>query len=315
VDDEQVGFGTHAGKGTDELVRAAGSLLDAVRGLRWPARDAVAGGTVGTHRSRRQGAAVEFTEYRAYRQGDDTRRIDWRLFARTDRAYLRITDDHSVHPMRIVLDASASMAFPTDTRAKWRAAQLMAIGLAAVARATGDPVTVAVVGESTIRQRSLRGDRALVAELVSVVGDNGVGGRAHLAPVVRAGLVDGRPAARLILISDWLGDLDETIAAAREARATGAAVFVVHVVAAEELEPEAGAHLVSDPEEASLRRVLTDRTRARYQAAFGAWRERVRDAWRGAGAMYVAARAGDDPAAIVRRLVRTAAAGSAAAAS
>src|SRR5260221_11311354 len=57
-------------------------LLDAVRGIRWPARSAVRGGIPGTHTSRLRGISAEFTEYRPYRQGDDTRRIDWKLFAR-----------------------------------------------------------------------------------------------------------------------------------------------------------------------------------------------------------------------------------------
>ena len=73
-----------------------GALLDAVRGVQWPARRVVPAGPVGAHHSRMRGASTEFAEYRAYRQGDEARRIDWRLLARSDRAYVRLTTDRAV---------------------------------------------------------------------------------------------------------------------------------------------------------------------------------------------------------------------------
>src|SRR5918995_1856987 len=106
------------------------AILDSVRGIRWPARSAVRGGIPGAHTSRMRGSSAEFTEYRPYRQGDDLRRIDWKLFARTDRAYIRLSNDRAILPTTVVLDASASMAFPVESLAKWNLAAQLAIGLA-----------------------------------------------------------------------------------------------------------------------------------------------------------------------------------------
>src|SRR3954471_20022843 len=122
------------------------ALLDAVRGIRWPARSIVRGGIPGGHTSRVWGSSAEFSEYRPYRQGDDLRRIDWKLFARSDRAYIRLSNDRSILPTMIVVDASASMAFPVSTNGKWRLAAQIAVALAAVARNSGDSVGVAVAG-------------------------------------------------------------------------------------------------------------------------------------------------------------------------
>nr|MDQ3081568.1 DUF58 domain-containing protein [Gemmatimonadota bacterium] len=72
------------------------NLLDTVRGIRWPARSAVRGGIPGAHNSRLRGTSAEFTEYRPYRQGDDLGRIDWKLFARSDRAYIRLSNDRAI---------------------------------------------------------------------------------------------------------------------------------------------------------------------------------------------------------------------------
>src|SRR3954469_4503869 len=121
-----------------------GALLDAVRGVHWQARRPVTAGHAGAHHSRRRGTSAKFTKYRLYRQGDDARRIDWRLLARSDRAYIRLATDRAVLPTAIVMDASASMAFPLLSNAKWHQAQKIAIGLAAVVHADGDPVGVAV---------------------------------------------------------------------------------------------------------------------------------------------------------------------------
>src|SRR5918999_3465257 len=123
---------------------AYGTLLDDLRGVVWPARRAARGAAAGSHASRLTGASPEFTEYRPYRQGDDPRRLDWKLLARTDRAYLRITSDRATHATWVVLDASASMGYPPDSRAKWEQACALAAGLLAVAHAGGDPVGLAV---------------------------------------------------------------------------------------------------------------------------------------------------------------------------
>jgi uncharacterized protein (DUF58 family) len=75
---------------------------------------------------------------RRYRQGDDPRQLDWRLLARSDRAYVRLTDDRIVRPTWLVLDASASMAFPSAEAAdgKWGMARALAVGLLTLGAAT-----------------------------------------------------------------------------------------------------------------------------------------------------------------------------------
>src|SRR4051795_11963883 len=147
-----------------------GALLDAVRGVHWQARRAVTGAIAGTHHSKQRGTSAEFTEYRLYRQGDDPRRIDWRLLARSDRAYIRLATDRAVLPTTIVLDASASMAFPIATREKWRRAQEIAVGLAAVIHADGDPVGIAVADDiGGMRVVPPRTRRGVVGEIARVV--------------------------------------------------------------------------------------------------------------------------------------------------
>src|SRR5688572_3109742 len=152
------------------------ALLDSVRGIRWPAWRAVRGGIPGAHTSRMRGSSAEFTEYRPYAQGDDLGRIDWRLFARSDRAYIRLSNDRAILPTTIVLDASASMAFPTATLGKWRLASELAIGLAAVARSSADPVGLVIARDGQSIQLPPRSRRSLLHELIRTVADIEPGG-------------------------------------------------------------------------------------------------------------------------------------------
>jgi uncharacterized protein (DUF58 family) len=275
------------------------ALLDAVRGIRWPARSTVRGGIPGAHNSRLRGISAEFTEYRPYRQGDDTRRVDWKLFARSDRAYIRLSNDRAILPTMIVLDASASMAFPQATNAKWVLAAQLGVALGAIARQSGDPVGLVVAGENPVLLAP-RMRRSVTHELVRAVAATRPGGSAPLAPSVSIAAQYG---GRLVVITDLLGDADELLTVASRLVASGREVHAVHVIASEEIDPPRGAATVSDPEAPEMRRALTGDTRDSYVAAYGAWRDRIEHEFSDAGVAYSAAIIGEEsPDHLIRRI-------------
>lgn len=285
-------------------VASYGALLDAVRGVQWPARRIVPAGPVGTHHSHMRGASTEFAEYRAYRQGDDPRRLDWRLLARSDRPYIRLTTDRAVLGTTIVLDSSASMAFPVATRAKWRLAREIAVGLAAVAHAAGDPVGLVVStahgkDDGDPRIVAPRTRRSVVDELARVIDDVQPSGTPTLAPLGRLARTP-----RIVVISDMLGDSDELIRMAGARVAAGGEAHAVHVIAREEIELPNRTLLAADPEDPSIERLLTETTRRAYDAAFAEWRAELARQFRAAGAAYTEV-VTDEPAAhAVRRIAR-----------
>lgn len=275
-----------------------GALLDALRGVSWPARIASRGATAGTHKSRLRGNSAEFTEYRAYRQGDDPRRLDWKLLARTNRAYLRITNERATLPTLLVVDASASMFFPVNTGAKWAQARAIAVGLAGVAHSAGDPVALMVPG-SPPRLLPYRARRGVVSDVARVLDGVEPHGDAGLAPVLRE---QGR-ATRLAIVTDLLGDSAALLRIGRERVTRGVEVVLVHIVAREELEPPPGAKLAEDPEDPELRRALVGATRDAYRRAFDAWRAEAARGWRAAGARYVEVVSDEPSERAVRRIV------------
>lgn len=275
-------------------------LLDAVRGIRWPARLAVRGGIPGAHTSRLRGISAEFTEYRPYRQGDDTRRIDWKLFARSDRAYIRLSNDRAILPTMIVLDASASMAFPVSTNAKWMLAAQLGVALGAVARNSGDPVGLVVAQDEEPLMLAPRMRRSVTLEIIRAVSGTRPGGNAPLAPSVSIAAQYG---GRLVIVTDFLGDAAELLTVASRLVAAGREVHAVHVIAREEIDPSSDAAMVSDPESPSVRRALTVETRDSYIAAYAAWRDKIAHEFADAGVTYTTAIVGEEtPDHLIRRI-------------
>ncbi len=106
--------------------------------LRFVTRKRRRGGTWGERRSTRRGAGLEFADYRDYTPGDDPRRVDWNLYARLDRPYVRLFEEEEDLAVSVVLDGSASMAWGEDADARWPAAQRLAGALGAMALLGGD---------------------------------------------------------------------------------------------------------------------------------------------------------------------------------
>src|SRR5688572_32597716 len=91
--------------------------LSALEHMRFVTRHQIEGAYSGRHRSKQQGGAAEFVDYREYAPGEDLRRLDWKVLARTDRPYVRLYQDETNLICTIVLDASGSMQFGGNRRA------------------------------------------------------------------------------------------------------------------------------------------------------------------------------------------------------
>jgi uncharacterized protein (DUF58 family) len=288
--------------GENSAPETRSSLLDAIRGVKWPALRAVAGALPGAHHSKLRGTAPELSEYRVYRQGDDPKRIDWRLLARSDRAYIRLAEDRSVVSTLLVVDATASMAYPPKTLGKWHTACDLAIGLAAVAHASRDPVGLVIVTGAGMRQLPPRTRRGIVGEVARALDATTPNGTAGVA----AALAGARPRTRLAIISDFLGDADDLRRRAGEVAAAGGEVHAIHVVADEEMNPPSRSMLAVDPEDAMVARPFVAEARAEYLQRFASWREQLAASWRGEGLSYTLAVVSDAPSRVIRRVASVA---------
>lgn len=113
------------------------------------ARFAVGGHGFGLHSSRSRGAGLEFAQYRAYEPGDEPRQIDWKLFARSDRYFVREAERDSPLTVWILVDATASMAQADAVRPAWTrlaAAKTLAACVIEIALRQGDRFGLAALG-------------------------------------------------------------------------------------------------------------------------------------------------------------------------
>lgn len=124
--------------------------LVALGDLTLAARTVVDGFMFGVHHSRIPGAGLEFSQYRSYQPGDDPRRLDWKLFARSDRYFLRDADTDTSVTIRLVLDASASMAQEEDGVSKFDYARLIVAALALLVHRQGDAVGLSSVTDGDV---------------------------------------------------------------------------------------------------------------------------------------------------------------------
>lgn len=274
-------------------------LLDALAGLTWPSPLRVRAGDPGSHRSSRLGTSPEFTEYRVYRPGDDLRRLDWKLYGRTDRPFLRIADDHAALRTTLVVDASGSMRFPVDGYGKWEHACAIALGLTSVAIADGDAVGLVAAAEGgdrvipPRRRHDMLNDEAALFETIEPAGGVSVTGAVSRF----------NTAARFVVITDFLGDSERALPALRVAAAGGSEIFAVHVVAASELAPDTRGFLAVDPEPPHLHRAMSATNRDAYMEAFAVWRARIAGEVHAMNGRYVLTSTVEPVRDVVRRVV------------
>ncbi|MSU50405.1 MAG: DUF58 domain-containing protein [Opitutus sp.] len=144
-------------------------LLAATQGLALTARQLVAGAIAGLHASRRPGMAREFSQYRAYQPGDEPRHIDWKLFARSDRYFLRESEIDTRVAVSVVLDATASMQHTgaaNDAPRKFDLARSMTAALAFLAENQGDAATLHTVANGEISSVLTAGHRQPFRQIV-----------------------------------------------------------------------------------------------------------------------------------------------------
>jgi uncharacterized protein (DUF58 family) len=125
-------------------------VLASLATLELVARSAVEGYFQGLHRSPRFGFSQEFAEYKAYSEGDDPRFVDWNVYARTDRTYIRRYQGETNTRLMIALDVSGSMGYTSGTITKLRYAKFVAAALAYMALQQHDPVGL-IAFDSKIR--------------------------------------------------------------------------------------------------------------------------------------------------------------------
>jgi uncharacterized protein (DUF58 family) len=156
------------------------------------------------HLSPKRGSSLEFNDYRHYSPGDDFRYIDWGLYGRSDKLYIKLFQEEEDLLTYIFVDASASMGFPAGDR-KFESAMLTALALAYVALASGDRVMLRVLGGKGGKLNpSFVNGRHRIVELARRLSDLKPGGQFDFAASLATELHSIRRAGKVFIVSDFL---------------------------------------------------------------------------------------------------------------
>src|SRR5688500_14180786 len=214
------------------------TTLASLANLELVARTAVEGFLTGLHRSPRFGFSQEFKEYRAYTEGDDPRFVDWNVFARTERTYIRRYEGETNTRLMLLVDASASMGYTSHTITKLAYAKFIAAAFAYLATRQHDPVGLIVFDEKLRQYRPPTSRAGSLHGLLHALDDVEAGGRTDLAGcfgscrehLTRRGLV--------VVISDLYCDPAAMTRAVQPLGYHGHDIMIVQVLDPREIKPE-----------------------------------------------------------------------------
>jgi uncharacterized protein (DUF58 family) len=254
--------------------------LAALGGIEFVARQIVEGFLAGLHRSPHRGFSVEFAEHRMYQPGDDLRHIDWRVFGRSDRYYIKQFEEETNLRGYVLLDVSASMAWTSQPGVLppklWYAKQLAA-SLALMLVRQGDAVGMLAFDSAVRAHITPRGGRRHWHELLRALAHIEASGQTDPGNALRDLAGRLRRRGLVILLSDLLVDPDATRLALRFLRHRGHEVLVLHLLDPGERElPGVGEARFVDPETDEEVPVSAADVRAEYREAV----ERALSEWR-----------------------------------
>lgn len=252
----------------DEFVRAIGQM-------RIVARQAPPAGRHAEHRSRDLGSGMEFRDFRPYVPGDDLRRVDWNLYRRSGRLFLRLFEEPEDLPVSILLDASDSMFFETPPRAD--AARQVAAAIAAVALNQQDRVSLFTFGRDLVAPMPVLSGKAALPRMFAHLERIRASGPTNLVRAARRFAARQRRPGLAVVISDFfdplgmtrvteaLGSLRHRLALIRVVRASDAAPDLHGELRLLDCE-DGGGHAVVDVS-------VTQENLARYRRAYREFEE------------------------------------------
>ncbi|HNT23980.1 MAG TPA: DUF58 domain-containing protein [Anaerolineales bacterium] len=196
-----------------------------------------AGVLKGERRSTKRGTSIEFADYRDYTPGDDLRRLDWNVYARLERPFIKLLEEEEDLAVHILVDASKSMDWGENALHKFQYALKLAAALGSVALGAGDYLTVTLLraAQSPAQYGPARGQQHLM-RLLAFLEPQTCDGTTDLNQMLRDYTLAARRPGLTFLISDLFSPAGfET--GLNQLLSRGYELTLVHLLAPDELEP------------------------------------------------------------------------------
>lgn len=252
-----------------------------------------AGAIKGERRSTKRGTSIEFADYRNYTRGDDLRRVDWNIFARLERPFIKLLEEEEDLAVHLLLDSSGSMDWPRDDSApgevhKFTYARRLVAGLAYISLTSGDRLTIQTLDHAAIQHWGPARGRGRVMDMLGALARFTTGGINDLNTSLRGYALRGGRPGLCFVISDMFspGGYEDGLTALQ---ARGHEVAVIHILSPDEINPPLTGDLrLVDVETVYGQDVTVDGAmRELYHRRLLAWRDSISGFCRNRGIHYV----------------------------
>lgn len=243
----------------DPRILAAGHSLQLI------ARNVVEGFVAGLHRSPYHGFSLEFSEYREYSPGDDIRRVDWKVYGRSDRFYVKKFQGDTNTQLFLLLDISSSMTLNTDGPSKLDYGRFLAASLAYFCVRQNDAVGLTTFNSSVRRYTPPRTRQGQLLSILHHLEQIEPGGETRIGDVLEEMAGQIRKRSMVVLISDLYEEAAGLAKALRYFHHRGSDVLIFHVLDPFELElPLTGITTLEDMETGDQLPFASEHSRQAY---------------------------------------------------
>lgn len=233
----------------------------------------------GKHASPQRGQSVEFRDYREYTPGDDLNQVDWKVYGRSDKLFIKLFEHQADLTVHLLVDCSSSMRYGgrlLSGHSKYDQACFLAAAIGFLISKQTDRISFGLARDGlNEHHRSGTGMRHL-ASILHTMTTGRPAGKADLAQSIRDVIEVGRRRDLLIIFSDLLEDRDEIIKALSVSLQRGGEVIIFHVLHEDELKlPKIDNGLFIDSETGAKARINVNDVRPQYEAKM----KEFLDAW------------------------------------
>lgn len=200
------------------------------------ARHVVEGFMSGMHRSPYFGRSIEFLQHRQYAPGDDLRHVDWKVWAKADRLYVKQFEEDASMRCTLLVDVSKSMEYGRGPLNKYEYAATAAVSIAYLLLRQHDAVACLAFDEKIRARTPMRSTQVHLASIVQTLDANRPQSKTDPGNVLRLIAEENYRRGLIVVVSDLLGDPASTLRGLRLLRQRGHDVLVLHVMDDDELD-------------------------------------------------------------------------------
>ncbi|MBR4674626.1 MAG: DUF58 domain-containing protein [Victivallales bacterium] len=263
------------------------------------------GSVAGSHKSQRKGVSVEFADYRQYVAGDDPKHLDWRVFGRNERLYIREYEEETALKVHLLVDASSSMICGEPSQNKYGFAAKLAAALAYIIIHHQDSAGLALFDTKTRSFLPPKNSLDHLRIICNTLKNTHPAEKTDLASCLHSLAEQTRRRGLVIIFSDLFDDVDKVRAALAHFRRRRHDVIVYHILDRTEVDfPFRDSAIFKDPETGEQLTATPKEIRTTYLAAFEEYLTKCRQICSSLGIDYQVALSDHNPVDFLIRHLR-----------